>query len=278
MYAERTITKSIAIFVTATLVLNAMAPALAQAENNAPAEVIAGVERFIGERARQLVVAKGRYVGVTYRKGDGKIETEEGFVRAIDETELTIRRDNTEKTIPRTWIEELMVCDNPFQLLHAQNLLRLGRPLKRADDNRRWVPGVVTLGILGGIGGGIIGWEIGINSNEEDDPLGGFAAPMYSFLGVLIGGGIGIGIRALMQKTPGQFGVGLKGSAMGLSAGTVMMTAINRKLWPSLLIGPLVGVAMMSKRSHPALEPRRLSIGLAPDRNGNVSAIATLRF
>ena len=44
-----TITKSIAIFITAALVLNAMAPALAQTENNAPSEVIAGVERFIGE-------------------------------------------------------------------------------------------------------------------------------------------------------------------------------------------------------------------------------------
>ena len=45
-----TITKSIAISVTATLVLNAMAPALAQTENNAPSEVIAaGIERFIGE-------------------------------------------------------------------------------------------------------------------------------------------------------------------------------------------------------------------------------------
>ena len=44
-----TITKSIAIFITATPVLNAIAPALAQTENNAPSEVIAGVERFIGE-------------------------------------------------------------------------------------------------------------------------------------------------------------------------------------------------------------------------------------
>ena len=171
-----------------------------------------------------------------------------------------------------------MVCDNPFQLLHAQNLLRLGRPLKGADDNRRYVPGVGSLGILGGIGGGIIGWIIGINSNEEDDPTGSLAAPVYSFLGVLIGGGIGIGIGALMQRSPGQFGVGLQGNLMGLSAGTVMMTTINRKLWPSLLIGPIVGATMLSKRSHPALEPRRLSIGLAPDRSGNLSAIATLRF
>ena len=257
--------------------IEAMAP-LAQTANNALSEVIAGVERFIGERARRVVVAKGRYVGVTYRKDDSKIETEQGFVRAMNKTELTIHRDKREKTIPRTRIEELMVCDNPFQLLHAQNLLRLRRPLKGSDDNRRWVPGVGSLGILGGIGGGIIGWIIGINSNEEDNPAGSLAAPVYSFLGVLIGGGIGIGIGALMQKTPGQFGVGQKGNLMGLSAGTVMMTTINRKLWPSLLIGPIVGATMLSKRSHSALESRRLSIGLAPDRSGNLSAIATLRF
>ena len=167
MYAEHAITKSIAIFATATILINAIALTFAQAENDAPSEVIAGVERYIGERARKVVVVKGRYVGVTYRKGDGTTETVEGFVRAIDETELAIRRDKRKKTIPRTWIEELMVCDNPFQLLHAQNLLLLRRSGKRADDNRRWNPGVVSLGILGGIGGGIIGWNIGANSCDN---------------------------------------------------------------------------------------------------------------
>ena len=242
----------------------------------APAkEVIAGVDRYIGERARKVVVAKGRYVGITYRKDDGKIETVEGFVSAMDETELAIRRDNGEKTIPRAWIEELMVCDNPFQLLHAQNLLRLGRPLKRTDDG--WDPGVGTWGILGAIGGGVIGWAIGANNCEAKGAIP-LCAPIYGFFGVLIGGGIGIGIGALKQKSPGQFGVAMAGSAMGLGAGGVMMTAIDRKLWPSLLVGPIVAVAMRSKRSQQTLEPRRFSVGIAPAPDGSVSALATLRF
>ena len=62
-----TITKSIAIFVTATLVLNAMAPALAQTENNAPAEVIAGVERIktpnAKVRVQAPVISKRRIIG-----------------------------------------------------------------------------------------------------------------------------------------------------------------------------------------------------------------------
>ena len=275
MYTGDNIGKSIAIFATATILLNAVALTFAQAENDAPSEVIAGVERYIGERARKVVVAKGRYVGVTYRKGDGTTETVEGFVRAIDETELAIRRDK-KKTIPRTWIEELMVCDNPFQLLHAQNLLLLRRSGKRADDNRRWNPGVVSLGILGGIGGGIIGWNIGANSC--DNAIVNLCPPIYSFCGVLIGGGIGIGVGVLKQKSHGQFGGAMKGISMGLGAGTVMATAINRKLWPSLLVGPIVAAAMMSKRSHPALESRRFSVGLAPAPDGSVSALATLRF
>lgn len=131
----------------------------------------------------------------------------EGFVTAMDETELAIRRDNGEKTIPRAWIEELMVCDNPFQLLHAQNLLRLGRPLKRTDDG--WDPGVGTWGILGAIGGGVIGWAIGANNCEAKGAIP-LCAPIYGFFGVLIGGGIGIGIGALRQKSPGQFGVAIE--------------------------------------------------------------------
>lgn len=238
-------------------------------------EVIAGVERFIGERARKAVVAKGRYVGVTYRKDDGKVETAEGFVRAMDETELAIRRDKGEKVIPRAWIEELMVCDNPFQLLHAQNLLRLGRPLKRTDDG--WDPGVGTLGILGAIGGGVIGWVVGTDCESDGGGIP-LCAPLYSFCGVFIGGGIGIGIAVLRQKSHGQFGVAMTGSAMGLGAGAIMTTAIDRKLWPSLLVGPIVAVAMMSKRSHQTLEPRRFSVGLAPAPDGSVSALATLRF
>ena len=242
----------------------------------APAkEVIAGVERYIGERARKVVVAKSRYVGVTYRKDDGKVETTEGFVGAMDETELAIRRDKGEKVIPRAWIEELMVCDNPFQLLHAQNLLRLGRPLKRTGDG--WDPGVGTLGILGAIGGGVIGWIVGANNCEVKGAIPLYA-PLYSFCGVFIGGGIGIGIAVLRQKSHGQFGVAMTGRAMGLGAGAIMTTAIDRKLWPSLLVGPIVAVAMMSKRSHQTLEPRRFSVGLAPAPDGSVSAIATLRF
>ena len=46
--------------------------------------------------------------------------------------------------------------------------------------------------------------------------------------------------------------------------------------WP--LSARLVGAVIMSERSHNTLIVRQFSIGLAPDRNGNLAAIATLRF
>ncbi len=55
----------------------------ANTDGNAAYDVIAGVEKYVGEDAQRVVVAKGRYVGVTYRGEYGKTETVEGYVRAI---------------------------------------------------------------------------------------------------------------------------------------------------------------------------------------------------
>ncbi len=81
------------------------------AQNDQP-EGIAGVDRYVGERARQVVVAKGRYVEVTYREEYGKTEIAEGFVRSMDDAELTIYRGGLRKIIPLDRIDVLMVCDN----------------------------------------------------------------------------------------------------------------------------------------------------------------------
>ena len=82
-------------------------------------EVIAGVTRYVDEHAQQVIVAKGRYVEVTYDK-NGETQTAEGFVRAMNEAELTIHRGSWQKTILRDRIQSLMVCDYPWQLKRAR--------------------------------------------------------------------------------------------------------------------------------------------------------------
>ena len=80
MYAKHNISCAIAIFVTATLLLNAMAPTLAYA-----ATYLQGTE----VNANTLV--KDAYVQVTYYDDKGKQKLEKGWIYAISETTFEIR-------------------------------------------------------------------------------------------------------------------------------------------------------------------------------------------
>ena len=224
------------------------------------------VEVYVGERARQVVVARGQYVRVTYRKDNGESETVEGFVQAMDATELTIYRASWQKKISKGRISALMILNHLSQ--------RQSSRLK--GHSYTWI----ITGFLGGGMGFLIGLDIGGAGCEQGDTFCGFAALGGGIIGALIGSAAGIvaGVFLRDQKPHGQFGVAVKGSLMGLGAGTVLTMATNRKLWPSMLIGPVVGATIMSRRSHNTLEPRRFSVGFAPDREGNLSAVATLRF
>ena len=275
-----TIIKSIAIFVTAALALNAMAPALAQAENTAPSEV---VDWYLDERARQVIVAEGRYVEVTYRGAYGETEIAEGFVRPMDETKLVIYQTGyrkTIKTISRDKIDVLIVCDNRSQLQHAKRIIALGN--KKRDEGRlgriakKLFVGSLVGGFLGLSGGLIGGVAEDARSNCSDEFFGCIGGVM---LGASIGYTAGVALGVSKLDPYDQPVKTMLGSLMGLGVG-ILSVRLNaaEEYWPALLIGPSVGAVIMSERSRNTLTVRRFSIGLAPDRNGNVSAIATLRF
>ena len=279
-----TITKSIAIFVTVTLMLNAMTPALAQTENNAPAEVIAGVERFIGERARRVVVAKGRYVGVTYRKGDGKTETVEGFVQARDETELTIRRGIWQKKIPLNGIDVLIVCEHPSQLQRARYILGKESRQKGLFNRDTGVGGKLTAGILAGISLGFLagtGAVLPLDKCGSDETFCGWGKIAVFLTGASAGYIIGCPLGMSIVDPDDRFLNTLAGSLLGAGAGVLIGSVTSRNVGAAFIVvspfGATIGSIIMSERSNP-FRSRRFSIGLAPDRNGNLSAIATLRF
>ncbi|MYC14006.1 MAG: hypothetical protein F4Y39_09805 [Gemmatimonadetes bacterium] len=89
------------------------------------------------------------------------------------------------------------------------------------------------------IGGG----SLGVSWVDSDDSFS------LTLIGGLIGGGVGIAI-----------------------------TSVSIKFWPSLFLGPIAGAYIGSEISRKFFEFRRLSVGFAPDRDGNLSALATLRF
>ena len=252
----------------------------AQPGNNAPSEV---VNWYLDERARQEIVAKGRYVEVTYRGAYGETEIAEGFVRAIDETELAIYRGGWRKTISRDGIDVLIVCDNPSQLRHAKRVAARG---EKRDENRS--PHIfstslaanrsfrITAKLFTGVATGGVGYLIGSRVGRLTGE-GGWDTFGAAILGGVIGYTVGVPIGVSIIDPHDQPVKTVAGSFMGFGAGIVIY-ALNREYRQMAFICPLVGAVIMSERSHNTLIVRQFSIGLAPDRNGNLSAIATLRF
>ena len=75
-----TITKSIAIFATAVLLFNAMAPTLAQAATH-----------LQGEQVNANALVRDAYIAVTYYDRNNRERTARGWIDAIGETSFTIR-------------------------------------------------------------------------------------------------------------------------------------------------------------------------------------------
>ncbi|MCY3872354.1 MAG: hypothetical protein OXG87_22650, partial [Gemmatimonadetes bacterium] len=96
----------------------------------------------------------------------------------------------------------------------------------------------------------------------------------YGYLGYVFGVPIGVSIVEMDHLL--DLILPILGSVTGAGVGWVI-TSSSPRLWPSVLIGPLVGAVMMSELSNP-LNDRRFSVGLAPNSDGKLSAIATLWF
>lgn len=74
-----------------------------------------------------------------------------------------------------------------------------------------------------------------------------------------------------------RFIASLGGSVVGLIGG-IGLTSISKVLFPSLLVGPIIGATLASELWRKPPQARRISVGLIPDPRGSLSAVATLRF
>ncbi len=168
------------------------------------------------------------------------------------------------------------------QVLQAGEIDRLKETtdtlsVKKENKSRRIV-GKLAGGVLGGT---LIGLAIGSATEKADDCTGTFCGVgnfvIVGWIGYLVG--VPIGMSAFDPYD--QFKYSLAGSLIGGAASLVIFTDVElaeEKLWPALFIGPLIGATVMSEFSRELPENRRVSIGLLPGPNGQLSAVATLRF
>ena len=222
------------------------------------------VDWYVGERARQVIVPKGRYVAVTYRGEYGKAETVEGFVREMDETELTVYQGGLRRRIPVDRIGILVVGDNATQLQQARRVMDREYELGTRDSRiiKKLFGGALGGGLLGVLGG-LVGGRTGEGGWDT------FGAMIY---GLGIGYFIGVPIGVSWNDPYDKFIFTMAGSLIGGGVGLALAD------YYTIFIGPVIGSLIMSELFRYKIKIRRFSVGLAPDREGNLLAVATLRF
>ena len=166
----------------------------------------------------------------------------------------------------------------------------------RGGTTRR-IKNKFLLGIIGGhvflvmgalIGSGIDdyygecrGW---FPSNEQHDSEDGLCIDVGAFIGASTGWVLGAPIGVSMLEPNDRFIHTLGGSIGGFVTCGLFTMVSGGALWPSMIVAPVIFATLASEWSrHAELsrkppEPRRFSLGLAPDRRGGLSAVATLRF
>ena len=246
------------------------------------------VNQFIGEKKRgeelkamtimsggQIdlsKIRKGWYAHVIYTSEGGE-EAVTGRITRQDSVHIVIRVQEERalrilKTIAYKNIDTLVISQHARSIEAWKNdLEQLGTKKKVAN---KWGAGMFG-GVLGAAGGALIG------SSSERNCTGewcGLVTVAYGYLGYVLGVPIGVGIAGMDHSL--DLISPIVGSVTGAGVGWVI-TLSSPRLWPSVLIGPLVGAVMMPELLNPPND-RRFSVGLAPNSDGKLSAIATLRF
>ena len=258
-----------------------------------PQALIAGEVLEAGEIDSSKVKV-GAYAEVIYGKGEWdqvsgkweKLDTAQGYVKAVDQESLTIGRGLWKEQIAFERIQKLILARSDREI---DRLKKMTDTLSVIDNRRQGqnstgggritkkLAGGVLAGFLFGMAGGTAAAAItDCKKDETFCELGNFVTGgWYGYV-------VGVPIGMNRMDPYDQFKFSLAGSLIGGAASLVVFKIVENEtaeeLWPVLFISPLVGATIMSELFRKPLENRRVSIGLLPGPKGRVSAVATLRF
>ena len=152
----------------------------------------------------------------------------------------------------------------------------------------------LAVGVLGGVGGGLVGAALMVSADRGD-----FGVALPALFGFWGGNLVGTAVGVSSVDPQDNLLITLAGSALlgvGVPYGVVFMFAdVNNETAYgifgaisvlSAFLGPIVGATIASERWRKPLsaklhlkpEARRVSVGLVPQPQRGLSAIATLRF
>ena len=252
-----------------------------------PQALIAGEVLKAGEIDSSKVKV-GAYAEVIYGTGEQdqvsgkweKLDTVQGYIKAVDAESLTIGHGFWKEQIAFECIQKLILAESDREI---DRLKETSDTLSVIDNRRQGqnstggrriakkLAGGVLGGILFGMAGGLAGVAIG------DCPEAVLFCELENFF---IGGWYGyvVGLPVGMNRIDPQdrFTYSLAGSLIG-GAASLVLTDSKEEFW-TLIICPLVGATILSELTRKPPENRRVSIGLLPGPKGRLSAVATLRF
>ncbi|MYB55251.1 MAG: hypothetical protein F4X51_02570 [Gemmatimonadetes bacterium] len=219
----------------------------------------------------------GAYAEVIYEKGErdpisGKWKKQaavRGYIKAVDADILTVGRGFWKEQIAFERIQKLTIADSDHEMD------QLGRRTGMHSGAR----GVLKLasGTVGGLVLASAGAGLGLINGDSCGNGESLCIDGEAALGAIIGYVLGVSAGVSAVDPHDQFISALGGTLIGGATGIVMTTS-EEKLWPSILIGPVIGATIMSELTRKPPEARRFSVGLAPNSDGRLSAIATFRF
>ncbi|MCY4605014.1 MAG: hypothetical protein OXE49_12350 [Gemmatimonadetes bacterium] len=261
-------------------------------------------------------VEVGALAVVVYGQGErhptsgewAKLDTVRGYIKAVSQRRLIIglEPDEWSKWIALERIQTLSLIESAShrsedgdskQAAYGRAVRGLTEPsdrlsgiLRRRDDMEPGKRVAIKLasgafkGVAAGLVGGVILLGIAAESQREaepgTDPSAAYAieGAVAAISGFCIGNTVGSAVGVSKVDPHDRFIMSLGGSVVGL-IGSIGLTYVSGgALWPSLFVGPVVGATVMSELWRKPPEARRFSIGLVPNSDGNLSAVATLRF
>ena len=252
-----------------------------------PQALIAGVVLQAGEIDSSKVKV-GAYAEVVYGTGERdqvsgmweKLDTVQGYIKAVDAESLTIGRGLWKEQIAFERIQKLIMAASGREIDRLKETPDT-LSVKKENGNSRMIK-KLGCGALAGFLSGIVGTGIVAamgDCHSQSENIGCLIVPFA--LGGGIGWVVGVPVGVSLCDPYDRFTYSLAGSLIGSTVSLAVLkmdkkTAQN--LWPALVISPLVGAAVMSEVFRKPLKNRRVSIGLLPGPKGRVSAVATLRF
>ena len=242
------------VFIIAALLFNAIAPTLAHA-----------AILLHGSHVSANTLVRDAYVHVTYSDRSGEQKVVKGWIDEIGDSTFTIRSGGTKNRTVITYanvISLVTVIAKPTPIVTpASGITHL---IGMMDPSGR-----ITIKAAGGFVVGIPLARLGLDTGSS-----------YSkkLIGFMAGYTLGVAVGVSMVDPYDQFASPFVGSFIGAGAGMGLIPVDVDLAAMAVVIFPIIGAVIGSELSRRPPEASYFSVGLAPDREGNLSAVATLRF